>query len=416
MMSSRKLRMGQGKVVTGQSFWNREAEMKLFVDRIDEGAHQLLVAQRRMGKTSLMAEAADRLQDRYICLFVDVQKCYSEPDAIVELSLKVHSHAGLWDKAKRTFSNILDRLEGVQIGELGVTLRSGLNAGNWKAKGDQLLEILSASAKPVIILFDEVPILVNRLLKSEAGKITPEGRNRADAFMSWLRQNSIQHQNKIRLVLSGSIGLAPVLHQARLSATINNFTPLEIGGWDKKTATGCINALATQYGLELDEGVPERMIEKLGYSIPHHVQMFFSYVHERCTKRETQQCTLEDADEVYETKMLGVRGHIELAHYEERLEQVLDPEACTLAFDMLAEAAVVGRLTSEALLAFQKEYPLEGRDAGKEQKNILWVLEHDGYLQKEDQGYVFVSKLLRNWWKNRYQQSYRAVQEREPQK
>ena len=53
------MKMGMGKVVTGEGFWDREEEKKLLVQRIKEGAHVLLVAQRRMGKTSLMAEVAE---------------------------------------------------------------------------------------------------------------------------------------------------------------------------------------------------------------------------------------------------------------------------------------------------------------------------------------------------------------------
>ena len=259
-MAVNRLKMGQGKVVTGEWFWNREKEKQLLIERVDNGAHQLLVAQRRMGKTSLMAEAERSLADRYVCLFVDVQKCNSGADVVVELSLKVRPHERLWEKAKGVFINVLERIkdsvENVQIADLGVTLRAGLAAANWAQKGDQLLAILSMSEKPVVIFFDEVPILVNRLLKDEDGKMTPNGRKRADEFMSWLRDNSIRHQGKIRMILSGSIGLAPVLHQARLSATINNFTPLEVEAWNEETAVGCIRALAHEYGLELEDGVP----------------------------------------------------------------------------------------------------------------------------------------------------------------
>lgn len=226
-MTHRRLKMGRGKVVTGASFWNREAEMRLFIERLDEGAHQLLVAQRRMGKTSLMAEDANRLKDRYVCLFADLQKCCSEPDAVVELSLQVHSHASLWEKVKRVFGNVMDKVESV-----------------------------------------------------------------------------------------------------------------------------------------------------------------------------------------YRQNMLGVRGHLELVHYEERLEQVLDRETCAFSLDMLTEAAVTGRLSGEALIAFRKEYTVEGRDANDVQKDILWVLEHDGYLKKGRDGYLFVSKLLRDWWKNRHEHFYAPVRER----
>lgn len=415
-MSADRLKMGQGKVVTGRWFWDREKEKQLLIGRIDDGAHQLLVAQRRMGKTSLMAEAERSLGDRYVCLFVDVQKCCSGADVIVELSLKVRPHQRLWEKTKGIFGNVLDRItervEGFHVGDLGVTLRSGLTEGDWVIKGDQLLEVLSLSEKPVVLLLDEVPILVNRLLRGDAGKVTPEGRRRADVFMSWLRDNSIRHQGKIRMVISGSIGLAPVLHQARLSATINNFVPLEIEAWDAHTAIGCIKALATQYEVDLADAVPEAMVDKLGCCIPHHVQMFFSHIHERCIKRAVMKCTLQDVEEVYDKNMLGVRGHVELVHYEERLEHVLDTEACTFALDMLTEAAVVGQLSYEALKAFQREYAFDGRETGELQKEILWVLEHDGYLKKDRAGYVFVSKLLRDWWKNRYEHFYTPVSER----
>jgi hypothetical protein len=69
---------------------------------------------------------------------------------------------------------------------------------------------------------------------------------------------------------------------------------------------------------------------------------------------------------------------------------------------MLTEAAVTGCLTKEAIAALRKEYTLEESDIVEAQKEVIWVLEHDGYLRQSKEGYVFVSKLLRDWWKNRH--------------
>jgi len=412
----KKLKMALGKIVTGQDFWDRQADKSLLAERLDEGAHVLLVAQRRMGKTSLMAEVAESLSGRYICLFVDLQKCQSSSDAMVELSLRIKPYKSLWNKTKGVFSNVwtkvADSVESIQLGELGVTLRSDLNQGNWADKGDRLLEILAGAEKPVVILLDEVALMVNNMLKDENHDVTAEGKAQTNEFMSWMRKNSIKHQGKVRFVISGSIGLEPVLHQARLSATVNNFVPLELKAWDSETAVGCIEALANQYGVQLEDGVPEEMVEKLGCCIPHHVQMFFTHVYELCVKRKQMVCSIADVGEVYKNDMLGVRGHVELTHYEERLEKVLPKELCALALDMLTEAAVTGRLSDEAISAFRKEYPLEGRDVVEVQKEILWVLEHDGYLEAADEGYVFVSKLLRDWWTNRYKRFFTPVLKR----
>ena len=411
-----KLKMGQGKVVTGEWFWDREKEKELFVQKIDEEAHILLVAQRRMGKTSLMAEVAELLAERYICLFVDLQKCQSASDAMVELSLKIHPYTGLWERAKGVFSNVLNRVtdsvESVQINELGVTLRSDLTHGNWADKGDQLFDILAGAERPVVLLLDEVALMVNNILKDENHDITAEGKKHTNEFMSWLRKNSIKHQGKIRIVISGSIGLEPILHQAGLSATVNNFVPFELDPWDDKTASDCIKALGNEYGIEFKEGTPEEMVKMLGCSIPHHVQMFFTNVYDRCVKRRDMQCSMPDVAEVYKRGMLGVRGHVELTHYEERLEKVLPKELCALALDMLTEAAVTGYLSDETIAAFQKEYPIEGRDVSKIQKEIIWVLEHDGYLKSGEKGYVFVSKLLKEWWENRYKRFFTPILER----
>ena len=408
--------MALGKVVTGRWFWDREKDKTLLVEKLDDEAHVLLVAQRRMGKTSLMAEVAKSLAERYICLFVDLQKCQSSSDAIVELSLQIRPYRSLWKKAKGVFGNILakvaDSIDSIQISELSIKLRSGLSPANWADKGDDILDILAGAEKPVVILLDEVALMVNNMLKDENHNVTREGKRQTNEFMSWLRKNSIKHQGKIRFVISGSIGLEPILHQARLSATINNFVPLQLKAWDIETATGCIEALANEYGVQLEEGVPQEMAEKLGCCIPHHVQMFFTNIHDLCVKRGKMICSIMDVDEVYKNAMLGVRGHVELTHYEERLEKILPRESCALALDMLTEAAVTGHLSSEAISAFRKEYPLEGRDVVEVQKEILWVLEHDGYLEAGAKGYVFVSKLLRDWWKKRYQSFFTPVLKR----
>jgi len=411
-----KLKMGDGSVVEGDRFWDREEDLKLFIERIDRGANQLLVAQRRMGKTSLMAEVERQLRDCYICLFVDLQKAQNGADAMVELSLCIQPHKGLWERATGVFSNVLEKvtniIETVQLGELGVTLRAGLTEGNWADKGDRLFEILAGSDKPVLLMLDEVPIMVNRMLKGDDYTITPERKRQTDKFMSWLRQNSIRHQGKVRIVISGSIGLEPILRQGGLSATINNFVPFELKPWDEECAKGCLDALANEYGVKFGEGVTDDMVSRLGCCIPHHVQMYFWHVYYHCRRRKDMACSVDDVEDVYNSDMLGVRGHAELTHYEERLERVLGKEQLPLALEMLTEAAVAGQLSKEAIKALQGKYEFEGVNAGEAQKEILWVLEHDGYLEGGRKGYVFVSKLVKDWWERRHGHFYTSILER----
>jgi hypothetical protein len=96
-----------GNWVTGDNFWDREAELDLFIEYLSAGANLLLTAPRRIGKTSLMHEAAVRMGGEFICLEVDLQKAHSPADAIVALSVQTRPHLPIWNKTKRIFGELV---------------------------------------------------------------------------------------------------------------------------------------------------------------------------------------------------------------------------------------------------------------------------------------------------------------------
>lgn len=405
-----------GTYAIGETFWDRKEDIRLFMDKIREGNHLLLVAQRRMGKTSLMMEAAERLKNDFTTLYVDLEKAFDGPDTIKELGVAAYAHKSLRGKVKDLFANALasirKSIDTVSIGDVGIHLRDGLDKGTWPSKGDGLLEVMAASEKPVLLMFDEIPIMVNRMLKGQDYTITPERKRDVDQFMSWLRRNSIAHQGKIRMVLTGSIGFEPVLHQAGLSATLNTFHPFDLPPWDRAAAVGCLDALAEGYGIRFEDGTQDKMVDMLGCCIPEHVEMFFSHVRDRCHRNHRHEFRKSDVAEVYRDEMLGARGHAALTHYEERLKMVLGNELSPLAFEMLSEAAITGCLGREQLLALQAGIALEQRSPADAQKEIIHVLEHDGYFRGSRKGYVFVSHLVRDWWKKTHEQFFTPVLER----
>lgn len=394
-----------GNWVMGEEFWGREHELTELRELLDGGAHVLLVAPRRVGKTSLMHELGRRLESTHRCLFVDLEGAQSPADAIAELGLATRSHRSLWKRTQEVFRGLLDNVESIGAYEVSIKLREGTSAG-WQTKGQRLLDSLSQHDEPIIVFMDELPILINRMLKGDDYQITPERRREADMFLSFLRAETSKRKGQVRFVAAGSIGLEPVLRQAGLSATINTFTAYELHPWDRATALGFLRAISEAKKLVLGPDVPERMIDRLGSAVPHHVQLFFDLVLQDARRRRTGEVTTVDVERVFAERMLSTRGHAELSHLEERLRMVLGPRRLPVALDLLTEAAVADKLTAERAMELATEAvgsgDAEGERPGDLLRELLGIFEHDGYLERKDDGYVFVSNLVRDWWKARF--------------
>ena len=215
--------------VDGDRFFDREAELGVLTDRVRNGTHTLLTAQRRMGKTSLVRELLRRLarEGDFETVFVDLGDVGSAADAIVEIGVQSRHAQRAWRRIKSGFANVLrevgDRVDTLSVSDVRVKLRAGIDAGSWRQKGDEVCAALAESDRPLVLAIDELPILVNRMLKNGDYRITAAGRRDVDGFLSWLRRNGQDHRRRICLIVSGSVGLEPILHQAGLSAHANIF-------------------------------------------------------------------------------------------------------------------------------------------------------------------------------------------------
>ena len=237
---------------------------------------------------------------------------------------------GAWDRIRSGFANVLrgieDRIDELAVAEVRVRLRAGIDPGNWRQKGDAVCAALAKNDRPVVLALDELPILVNRMLKDHDYRITAAGKQDVDEVLSWLRKIGQDHRDRICLILSGSIGLERILHQAGLSAHANIFSPLELKPWDEKTALGCLAALAETCGLDLPLAAGKEMCRRLRCLVPHHVQRFFDSLDEDLRLRGRRHASVEDVERVYTDEMLSIRGQADLDHYESRLKLVLGPD------------------------------------------------------------------------------------------
>lgn len=412
------LRKAGGNWVEGDSFFDRELELEALEERVRHGNHTLLTAQRRMGKTSLIRELLRRLSDsgQFESVFVDLEGAGDPADGVAEIAVQAKPVRGAWNAIKTGFANVLreasDRIEELAIADMRVKLRAGIDAGNWQQRGDAVFAALAASERPIVLAIDELPILVNRLLKDDDGRITPAGSRAADEFLSWLRKNGQGYRGRISLILCGSVGLEPLLGQAGLGAHANIFAPYDLKPWSEDTAVSCLAALAKTYEIDLTVEVRRQMCGRLRCCIPHHVQMFFDKVHEHLRHAKRRHASLDDVEWVYLHEMLSVRGQADLQHYEGRLRTILGPSGYPVALEILTETAVNGGLDDHGVDQYRAHFSDREGDAEAgivSLEDVLHVLRHDGYLERQQGGYRFVSGLLEDWWRSRYGENFVSV-------
>ena len=232
------MRSSTGRWVSGGDFFDRERELQVLKTRILGGNHILLTGQRRMGKTSVARELGRRLEgEGWIFLFADVEGATCAEDAIADIAKAAHPFRKLASRFASTMQRwIGDKVEEISAYEFRVKIRAGLDAGSWRRYGEQLLRDCAAQDKPVLLVIDELPILLKRMLNGD------DDVRKVDEFLSWLR-GMLQDlgDGSLVILVSGSIGLSPLVKKLGIPDRINHLDPFRLGPWDRDTSVGVSN-------------------------------------------------------------------------------------------------------------------------------------------------------------------------------
>ena len=400
-----------GRWVSGDDFFDRKRELQILETRVRDRNHVLLTGQRRMGKTSIVQELGRRLEDDgWIFLFVDVEGADCSEDAIAEIARVVHKIRTIASRFATGLKRIItERIEEISASDFRLKIRSGLNEGNWKRHGEELFRACAEQDRRVILVIDELPILLKRMHKQDG-----DGR-RVDEFLSWLRGVvQILGEGAPVLIVSGSIGLEPLVREIGISDRINHFYSYRLGPWDSETCVECFSLLAESYAFSIEDGVAEAVYNALGIGIPHQVQSFFAHLREFAIMHDRDNVTVKDINDVYRDLLLGPSGQNDLVHYETRLKDVLDDQSYTIAMVILAEAAVNGVFAPVARRSLERMYSKLLDDAAGCIADVLEILVHDGYLETDEEGHRFASRLLKDWWSARYSDHHISIQQRHP--
>ena len=399
------MKTSTGRWVSGEDFFDRDKELRVLEMQVRDGNHVLLAGQRRVGKTSVTQELGRRLVEQgWVFLFADVEGAACAEDAIATIAAATHPVRPISSRLGATMRRLGERVEELSAGDFRVKFRAWLNPGTWRRHGERLINECAAHDQRVLLVIDELPILLKRMLGANRDV------RRVDEFLSWLRAVTQGLKGSPVLIVSGSIGLGPLVQRLGLPDRINHLYPFRLGPWDREVSIECFERLAENYGLRVEDGVANAAYDALGIGIPYHVQLFFSRLKDFIIKQGNDCVTVDDIGTVY-TELLGRRQN-DLDHYQTRLEDGLDEDGYRVAMESLAEAATQGVFTARARRCLERAYEKVVDDAPGCVTEALDVLVHDGYVESTADGYRFPSRLLKDWWAARFQDHHVPLEKR----
>lgn len=358
-----------------------------------------------MGKTSLVRAVLEQPPNRMPGIFVDAERHRDGAELYAAIALEARKHDRLWSRIKGQVQRLVNvNLQSVEVdaGPLKVELQAALGP-SWREEAQQLIASLAA-AGPLVIAIDELPLLLDRLFASEPAE--------AELLLGTLRSDA-QEQPSIRWVMSGSIGLDAVLEQRGLTSRMTYLHPFHLGPWDADTTTRAATALLRHHGLAVDDQAARAVHACLGLGVPYHVQLLVDETRKDRRTAGSSRVTAGDVKRVYDSPGFATSCKAHLLHLESRLRGVLgEGDELRLAIELLTEAAVSRVLSSQAVetLAVEAvEEPARRRDAVR---RVLRVLEHDLYVEQQGAERRFTSRLMRDWWKARYETGYVPAEQR----
>ena len=387
-----------GQPVVGDDLYGREYELLRIWELLEQGEHLLMLAPRRVGKTSLMLELRRAPRDDWDVLYVDIEKGDSPADCVAAILAALAADPRYRSRFEALpFSSavreVFGRVSvGVDIDLLRVELKDAIGR-DWDRAADQLqarLTGLPDGDRKLLIVIDELPILVSRVLRTG-------GRRDAELLLSRLRhwRQSPELRGRVHTLVGGSIGLEGVLRRARISGTINDLAPFHLDSWEESTAADFLAGLGHGSQFPLDASSIAMILELLRDPVPYHVQLFFSALRD-ISRGDSSRVSPELIERCFAERLTGASGTAHLDHYVTRLETALDEREYELAQEVLSRSS---RRRDGASLA-----GLSGLIESDERtfRVVLHDLEADGYLIREANRLAFRSNLLREWWRRHH--------------
>lgn len=385
-----------GQPATGREHYFDRPQISQQIRRsLERGGNLLISAPRRIGKSSLIKHLLTQAAANEIIIYISVQSATHSNEFFEKLFKELIKNNtvfagmnGFTQRASAGLKNIISRVR-------NITLEGGLEIDK-TANIDYYTElqtlIKALTEKKVILLLDEFPDAVSNMIRRD--------QQLAIEFLLQMRElRQISSDLGLQFILTGSSGLANVVSQLGENDLINDLEEISVAPYTEQEASVFIQRLVLGYQIhyssdfQINDNTLAYILEKINWRLPYYLQIMIKSLFEAFENTQViaEPATVDKVLAAMLTAQSEYYGYFQ--YWYQRLQDNLDNASYQAAIEMLNQLACdkVSSLAQLKSLPFatKPELPV---------KQILNILEHDGYISQHQQQYGFNSFLLKQWW------------------
>lgn len=397
-----------GSPVRDEDFWFREE----FVDDLWEALEKhniLLLAPRRIGKTSVMYRMLDYPKDGWLVIHLNVEDLKTPEDFFINLMDAINEHQP--DYLRKVLSTswaylngVLSRISKVEAYEFKIELRKEEDLKeNWKIRLTELMDRVFNSGEKVLFIIDELPDMLSGILAYSPDEY--------EDFLHWFRKLRDKSLNSsVRWMVGGSVNLTAALDKEGKIKLINDLKTEPLEPFSEKEVEQFVTEMLRKNKVKFDKAVILRIIELLGSPIPLFLQMLTQELYRKWKHDRSKPISADTVTDVFNKSLLGEMARDKLQHYRTRIDVHYPEEekeaTCYLLNKLSLSENGITRNTLLHLYRQIEEKKTKGRTGqalNQAFQRLLLHLQSDFYIEDGENGnYDFASRLLKTWWKKYY--------------
>ena len=385
-----------GQPATGREHYFDRPQISQQIRRsLERGGNLLISAPRRIGKSSLIKHLLTQAAANEIIIYISVQSATHSNEFFEKLFKELIKNNtvfagmnGFTQRASAGLKNIISRVRNITL-EGGFEIDKTANI-DYYTELQTLIKALTE--KKVILLLDEFPDAVSNMIRHD--------QQLAIEFLLQMRElRQISADLGLQFILTGSSGLANVVSQLGENDLINDLEEISVAPYTEQEASVFIQRLVLGYQIhyssdfQINDNTLAYILEKINWRLPYYLQIMIKSLFEAFENTQViaEPATVDKVLAAMLTAQSEYYGYFQ--YWYQRLQDNLDNASYQAAIEMLNQLACdkVSTLAQLKSLPFatKPELPV---------KQILNILEHDGYISQHQQQYGFNSFLLKQWW------------------